>query len=43
MPRRSPRPRRDWRVLVFVVISLIIVFTMIVAYLPIGPAPGLAP
>lgn len=34
MARRKSAPRRDWRMVVFVIISLIIVLSMVLAYLP---------
>lgn len=34
MARKKAAPRRDWRMVVFITISLIIVLSMVLAYLP---------
>jgi predicted nucleic acid-binding Zn ribbon protein len=39
MRRRKSRPRRDWRVILFLVISFLIVLTMVLAYLPVLTEP----
>ena len=32
--RKAPRRRRDWRIVVFLILSVIIALTMILAFLP---------
>ncbi len=34
MARKKSAPRRDWRMVVFIIISLVIVLSMVLAYLP---------
>lgn len=34
MTRKKAQPRRDWRVVVFLIISLLLVLTMLLAYFP---------
>jgi predicted nucleic acid-binding Zn ribbon protein len=40
MKRRKSSPRRDWRIILFLIISALIVLTMILAYLPIFTGPN---
>jgi predicted nucleic acid-binding Zn ribbon protein len=32
--KKAPRRKRDWRIIVFLILSLIIALTMILAFLP---------
>lgn len=32
--RKAPRRKRDWRVIVFLILSVIIALTMVLAFLP---------
>ncbi|MCX6032977.1 MAG: hypothetical protein NT169_27280 [Chloroflexi bacterium] len=40
MRRKKSAPRRDWRMIVFLIISLVIVLTMVLAYLPLVNGPN---